>query len=420
MLLLWILSTMATFALGYALAVTRARGTATGALALSSYEGDGELPESTRIRFERDADHDTPEGRRAMADIGVRLRGAGVKLVVFSHGSFVGDDPLAVAGALGEIPGFPDIAGAIRRFTRAQMARVLGDLSNYTRDYVADFARMTGVDAIEFAWSGENHHAARVHGAVRLARAIALHSGGVVRPGDGVLLVAHSHGGQLLALLSQLAARTNGYEDLILAAVARGEDAGALEEHLALIRRLAVDAVTFGTPPRYGWARSVNLRVLHVVNHRGAEPRGGTLRGILHTKGGDYVHQLGVPGSDFPAPAAADRALNARLDRVLGEGTNWRTALRNIARGARVASHGHTILVDYGDAARRVPNFLATGLGHAAYTRRAAMLFHARVIANHFYPVRPTENDRWSLPIGSRAGHSASRSSTIGSPGSDR
>jgi hypothetical protein len=45
--------------------------------------------------------------------------------------------------------------------------------------------------------------------------------------------------------------------------------------------------------------------------------------------------------------------------------------------------------VDYGDGARAVPNFLATGLGHAAYTRRGAMLFHAQLVATHFYPLLP-------------------------------
>ena len=38
--------------------------------------------------------------------------------------------------------------------------------------------------------------------------------------------------------------------------------------------------------------------------------------------------------------------------------------------------------------ARALPNFLTTGLGHAAYTRRDAMLFHARLVTNHFYPPR--------------------------------
>jgi hypothetical protein len=73
-----------------------------------------------------------------------------------------------------------------------------------------------------------------------------------------------------------------------------------------------------------------------------------------------------------------------------------RAWIGHVARGLRVSPHGHTILVDYGDDAGAVPNFLATGLGHAAYTRREAMLFHARLVAGHFYqPQAPMAAAPW-------------------------
>jgi hypothetical protein len=345
--------------------------------------------EPTRVAFVPHAAEGTPEWRRAMADLGERMRGAGVRLVVFAHGSFVGDDPLAIARLVEDaVPALPDVARRLRELTRAQVSRLLGDLSNFTADYVATFARATGLDAVEFVWSGENHHAARILGAVRLARVIGLHGGGALRSGDGVLLVGHSHGGQLFAILSQLVARSHGYADLVAAAGARGEDVGALEDHLALLRTCSLDVATFGTPLRYGWGRGVRLRLLHVVNHRGVAPRMPSLRGVLQTKHGDYVHQLGVHGSDFPAPTASERELNGRLDRVLGKGRGVRSWLRHLAQGQRVSPQGQTVLVDYGDDASAVPNFLATGLGHAAYTRRDAMLFHAQLVASHFYPPR--------------------------------
>jgi hypothetical protein len=298
----------------------------------------------------------------------------------------VGDDPLALASVLeSTFPLLPEVARRLRGLTRAQVSRFLGDLSNFTREYVDCFARATGVDAMEVTWSGENHHAARIQGAVRLARALALHKGGALRAGDRALIVGHSHGGQVAAVLSQLLARAHGYEDLVSAAQARGEDIGALEDHLQLLRRCALDVVTLGTPVRYGWARGVRLRLLHVVNHRGG-PRSLSLRGLLHTRSGDYVHQLGVQGSDFPAPTSSERQLNTRLDRLLGEGRNLRVLLRHLARSGRASPRGQTVLVDYGDHARVVPNFLATGLGHAAYTRRDAMLFHTHLVASHFYP----------------------------------
>jgi hypothetical protein len=382
---------LAAFAAGYAMAIARLRvpprasasAPPVDVLAVS-------VPEPARAAYTPLAAEGTPEWRTAMADVGDRMRSAGVRLVVFAHGSFVGDDPLAVARSIEDaIPGLPDVARALRGFTRAQVSRFLGDLSNFPGEYVATFADATGIDAIEFTWSGENHHAARVQAAVRLARALALHGGGALRPGDRVLLVGHSHGGQLFAILSQLLARVHGHADLVEAARARGEDIAALEEHLSLLRRCAVDVVTFGTPPRYGWARGARFRLLHLVNHRGAAQRAPSLRGLFHTRHGDYVHQLGSHGSDLPAPLASDRALNERLDAFLGLGTGLRAWIAHTARGLRVSPDGHTVLVDYGDAARILPNFWATGFGHAAYTRREAMLFHARLLANHFYTGPP-------------------------------
>jgi hypothetical protein len=323
-----------------------------------------------------------------------------VRLVVFTHGSFVGDDPLAIASLVEDtVPLFPDIGRKLRGLTRAHISRLLGDLSNFSPEYVRAFASATGVDAVNFTWSGENHHAARVQGAVRLARAVALYGGGSLRAGDRALLVGHSHGGQLFAILSQLLARSRGHEELVAAARARGEDTGALEDHLVLLRRCGIDVATFGTPPRYGWARTAAFRLLHIVNHRGRDALAPSLRGLFHTRQGDYVQQLGAQGSDFPALTANERALNARLDRVLGDGRSLRAWLRNVSRGLRISPQGHTVLVDYRDAARVLPNFLSSGLGHAAYTRREAMLFHASLIARYFYPLRAPPWEPWSRRV---------------------
>jgi hypothetical protein len=396
--LLAVLGILAAFGAGYALALVRTRAergraslAATVTVEEVARDEPGPLPEgppeALRVAFTELAAEGTPEWRMAMGDLGDRLRLAGVRFVVFVHGSFVGDDPLSIARAVEDtMPALPELARAVRGFTRSKVHRVLGDLSNYHSGYVGALGLATGIDAVDFTWSGENHHAARVQEAVRLARALALHGGGALRPGERVLLVGHSHGGQLFALLSQLVGRSRGYEELIGAAAARGEDVDELEGHLALLRRCVVDVATFGTPPRYGWSPAARFRLMHVVNHRGVEARAGSLRGLLHTRTGDYVHQLGAPGSDWPASSARDRALNARLDRILGVGTSLRAWLHHVARGVRVAPQGLTVLVDYGDAGKRLPNFWETGFGHAAYTRRDAMLFHLRLVADHFYP----------------------------------
>jgi hypothetical protein len=394
-LLLVLLVAGVAFAAGFGAAMARGRRRALAAVGREEAPAPPSAtvlaPEPTRVAFASRAIEGSSEWTAAMGEVGARMHGAGVRLVVFTHGSFVGDDPLAIASLLEDaMPLFPDLGRKLRGLTRAHVSRLLGDLSNFSDEYVRSFAQATGIDAVGFTWSGENHHAARVQGAARLARTMALHGGGALAPGDRVLLVGHSHGGQLFAILSQFVARTRGYEELIAAAGARGEDVGALQEHLGTLRRCAIDVATFGTPLRYSWAHAAGFRLLHIVNHRGARIDAPSLWGALHTRQGDYVQQLGAEGSDFPALTASERAINSRLDSLLGGGSNLRTWLRNFSRGLRVPTQGHTVLVDYGDVARRLPNFLSSGLGHAAYTRREAMLFHADLIADHFYPHRRT------------------------------
>jgi hypothetical protein len=383
-LLACLVGCLAAFGAGYAVAVARLRPPNEDAPPLGAIVTSRLAP--TRVAFRRLAAEGTPEWHAAMKALGARMRGAGTRLVVFAHGSFVGDDPFALARTLERaVPVLRDLPRALRGFTRAQVSRLLGDLSNFPRDYLDALAGATGLETFDFTWSGENHHAARVHEAARLARALALHAGGALGPDDRVLLIGHSHGGQLFALLSQLIERSRGYAELVAAAAARGEDVRVLEDHLERLRYCAFDVATFGTPARYDFAQGPRFRLLHVLNHRKTAPA-ASLRGLLHTRRGDYVHQLGAPGSDWPAVSAKDRALNQRLDRILGVGTDLRAWLKHLADGVRLSPHGHTLLVDYGDQARLVPNFWATGFGHAAYTRRDAMLFHVGLIADHFYP----------------------------------
>jgi len=404
-LLLCLLASAVAFVAGYAVAVARLRRWQRRSQASSPGAQIVVAPLTpTRVGFTPVAADGTPEWVAAMRDLGARIRGAGTRLVVFVHGSFVGDDPLALARMLeGTVPRLSRLASALRGLTRAQVSRALGDLSNFPPEYVDTLAAATGLQAIEFTWSGQNHHAARVQEAVRLARSLARHARDPLGPNDRFLLVGHSHGGQLFALLSQLVARSPAYDELVAAAAARGEDVGALESDLVRLRRCAFDVTTFGTPPRYDYAPGPRFRLLHLVNDRAVPGRVASLRGLLHTRRGDYVYHLGAPGSDWLATSAQDRALNERLDRVLGAGADLRAWLRHLAQGPRVSPYGHTIFVDYGDQAQVVPNFWATGFGHAAYTRREAMLFHLELVTEHFHPQRAeTPGERrtslWTAP----------------------
>ena len=150
-----------------------------------------------------------------------------------------------------------------------------------------------------------------------------------------------------------------------------GEPVGRLAAAARAAARARIDIATFGGPPRYSWAPSRRCRVVHVINHRGAEPRAGALGGALYTEGGDYVQQLGIAGSDVPPGSAKERELTARLDAILGAGCDPRAWREHLRHGARVPHHGFTWLVDYGDrACFRTASGRSSGTASTPPTRR--------------------------------------------------
>ncbi len=335
-----------------------------------------------------------PEWRAAMAAVGERFAAADVCAIVFVHGTFTGNDPLSayafVERALPSSIG-PQLARSLRQKTRRYIRRVLGDLGNFGTAYVRLFEeaiRPSGarIPCTDFVWSSENHHVGRLEGALGLVRVLATHAelGGLAHdagPPRKVLVIGHSHAGQLFALVTQLLARSIAAEAILDVARARGLDVAALETDLATltgssrgVRKTAVDFVTFGAPNRYAWATVPNVRALHVI----AVPSSGS-RGTME---GDIIRRLGVEGSDFPPLFGEDRRINAALAGTLGHAgfapTRVAAALR---AGVGLPSNGEVAFVEYGER-----GLLSTGLGHGEYTRLDGMLFHARLVADRLYP----------------------------------
>ncbi|MFE8599655.1 hypothetical protein [Archangium violaceum] len=331
-------------------------------------------------------DAQSPGWRDAMAQTGLRLRRSGVRHVVFVHGTFVGHDPTQLLSALeGPLSALgPGLMPSLQRLSKLPSDRVLRDLGNYTPEYVSLFQKSLGIDipTTRFVWSSANNHVARLRAAVQLLRLLATSELGNKR----ALLLGHSHGGQVLALLTQLVYPARTAEALWQAVRDAGEPTEALQDMARTVARARLDIATFGMPPRYGWATGRQCRVLHVINHRGTEPRGSTVAGVLHTESGDYVHQWGIAGSDIPPGSTKDRELAARLDAILGEGYDVKAWLNHVRHGARVPRDGFSYLVDYGDRGTgALPNCLATCFGHGVYTSYDAMLFNSRLLADHFY-----------------------------------
>ena len=335
--------------------------------------------------------------------------------VFLIHGTFVGNDAL---GTLTELRRFaPGLAEGLRKASKGLVNAVLGETANYTPRFARTFqeglTQAAGRDIpVElFHWSSQNNHIARADGAVRLIARLARLSeqfpaeqlASATPP--RVMLWAHSHGGNVLALVTNLLAAKAETRELFFEAarvfyqpwLAKKADMPVWEQVEALldtdhpVRRLNLDIVTFGTPIRYGWDSHGYSHLLHFVNHRPTTrlPAHRTypptrLLHMFFATHGDYVHQLGIAGTNLlPLPLAVRTFLaDRRLHEVLQTDVAWRHLLQNFARGRRVPEEGPTLLVDYRDQGW---HFWHHVWGHAAYTRRCWLPFHVREIARRFY-----------------------------------
>jgi hypothetical protein len=303
-----------------------------------------------------------------MSRVGTFFHEANVCAVVFVHGTFAGDDPLAVAKLLRAVPAVGSkLHGPLRALTKSGIDAMLGDLGTFSTSYAKLFGSAIGncITCSRFTWSSENHHAARLEATLELTRTLATLAEHADRAHTDapprILCMAHSHGAQLFALLSHMLQRTPEGNAMLDVLRTRGHDLRHVRRALSVLSNVDLDVMTFGTPPRYTWADHGAMHVLHLVN-----------------KGGDVIRKLGGHGSDTPAAVVADRAKNQELGRIFGDAALApANVLSRLRSEAEVDLHGTTYLVDYG-----APSSL---LAHGVYTRAFAMLVNAKIAASHFY-----------------------------------
>lgn len=308
----------------------------------------------------------------------------------------------------------PSLALPMRRTLKRAIDAVIGETANYTPAFAERMEAALSADAPRrvpvrlFNWSSQNHHIARADGAVRLIDELAMLAEQLPlnQPLDPrIQLWAHSHGGNVFALLTNLlgadeAARQEFFHasrSFFRPWIARHPDMPAwdrVEKLLAdrdhPLRQLKLDVVTYGTPIRYGWDAGGYHNLLHVIHHR-PHPQHHAHRlqyppwphHVLAAEHGDYIQQVGVAGTNFPPlPLAlrtflADWRLGKLLQRDLG---GW--VRSRLKQGMRVHDEGTTLLVDYDD-----PHWLPWMhvLGHAPYTRSHWLPLHCELAAEHFY-----------------------------------
>ena len=361
-------------------------------------------------------DPQTVEFGEQLAVAGASFDRAQVAAIYCVHGTFVGND---VLGLLTELSRFaPGLSQSLSRCGKRLVDLVTGEAGNYTREFtdVLETGLAVGAERTMpvrlFHWSSENNHIARADGAIKLIAELArlaseLDSSKMdaARP-SRVMLWAHSHGGNVLALTTQLLGADREARDEFFEAarcfyqpwLRQTPDMPVWQHVRALLddashplRQLALDVVTFGTPVRYGWNRLGYANLLHFIHHR-PPPRGPeysapvplNLMRARKAMDGDYVQQLGISGTNCMPLPLAPRTLLAdwRLDTYLEHDVAFEWIFTRLGHGKRVPDEGTTLLVDYQGIHPRVYRHLA---GHGLYTRRKWLPFHCREIAARFY-----------------------------------
>lgn len=302
----------------------------------------------------------------------------------FLHGTFVGDDPFNILSLIElSFPKLPkSILKTIKSKVRSSSNLFANDLGNFSAKHFKLFSEVTQnkITIHEFSWSSANNHLARIKGAIELIQDIHKNH---QKAEEKILLMGHSHAGQIFALLTKLINDRSFSLELekLLSPLHLWPE--SLTTQLREISSLKFDFVTLGAPARYEWCLSDKMRLLHFINHRGVSSQGGEIKGFLKTESGDYIQQWGGAGSDMLSLSKFEQNLNRSLDNILGSGIDFEQIKKNFIIRNRLHNEGHHLLVDYNDQSV-FPNCLKTVFGHGVYTKVTHLSFHLAMI-NHFF-----------------------------------
>jgi hypothetical protein len=399
----------------------------------------------TTAELTQSAEPGAPAWLDRMAQCGAKLSQAGVRAVVFLHGSIIGTDVFGmqrldevgglkrgysrgVAGLDALLAlmregsnGIPLLPGGLKPplahddETKKLLDEQMGDAGNFTNAYVELMNRSLnrGLDrpihCIRELWSCEHHHVGRAMAAVSLLKRLRdWVESYKLGQGDRILVQAHGQAGLVLALTSNLLCPSSisGRPKLLSLLSSYAEQIGQMEL-AAMITRIgsrlssnsclngaALDVVTFGMPVRYGWDPSGIGKLLHIVNHRTMRTDGKTWLSKMELPqitmempiawGGDYVQELAVAGSDAVPTTDAAKAANKALWELVEPFDGFERWLECARRAVRIPSEGLGILADYKDSTGST-NVRDHYYGHAAYTRLNAMLFNTTTIVRTLY-----------------------------------
>jgi hypothetical protein len=354
-----------------------------------------------KIKFDKIAAFGTELWKKEMAQLGGAMLSAKLSRIFFVHGTFAGTDPLGLLGVIGKLtrPSFlfaklPLFAKKLQLLSKNIIDNVVDDLGNFPAKDIKTYAAALGIDCTPFNWTSENNHIGRLLEVPNLAADIVEKTSA---SDERVLLIGHSHAGQIFALLTTFLENGNTAEALYAVLTHVEEfDKHNFSKNLATLSNIHLDFVTLGTPVRYPWGNYQKYQLLNIINHRSDSWRDG----IWNTRDGDYVQQWATEKTDLPTSKAWLKIANDKLDFVLDKGPiktlNIKLKLQEIKRRQPIKINGKqagdTVLVDYLDNKTvitvlgfKLPNLIKTLFGHGVYTRRNSTLFNLRLIVEKFY-----------------------------------
>ena len=349
---------------------------------------------------------DSPAYADRLARVGERFAQLGVTTIGLMHGTFVGEDAFGLIREIGRIS--PGLGHRLRQGEKRISDQLAGESGNFTTQFAAFFAAHLNrdierpIEVRTFDWSSENNHTGRADGAIRLVDSLFQAR---TSSCDRVLLMGHSHAGNVFALASNLLAAEPALRQKFFDATrsfyhsesSQVTDVPVWERVQARLDSCRLDhwkldVVTFGTPVRYGWDTSCLSSLIHFIHHRPTDdlpvfraPFPPNVDDIVCCRYGDFIQQVAIAGTDFLPYLFSRRTRLAerKLSRLLQPGVRRRHLFSRLKHGQRVHDDGVNLLVSY---AQDEQSLNTTLLGHGVYTRREWLVFHAEQIASRLKP----------------------------------
>ena len=328
-----------------------------------------------------------------MTKLAKKLENLGLKEIVLTHGSFVGADPLDLLGFLSKLLGKPDLSKYFPDTSKISEI-FTGDRGNFTRKYEAelkDLFTSYKVKVRRFSWSSANHHIARLEACFQFV----LNFSEKTSPKTSSkvnLLIGHSHAAQIFALFTLIKNSSFYRRNLLSYAKELNFDKKLLEKKINVLRKERFFYLTLGSPVKYPYLiRKRKEKLFHIINFRSSENKSSytlekeNLRSILGTKNGDLIQKYGLVGSDFLSLDPKTRALNKKLDPILGPGVNYYAWQDSLKKTNTLSPYGATRLVDFEDSSKILPNFHKTAFGHGVYTQLKTLHFLFHFVQNNFF-----------------------------------